>query len=113
MTWKDLLTDIRKALNDPSSSYWPDSDLLQRVIVTRNELWGLHPEAFAVSSVVTALPADPTENNLTATLDFLPTWAEAVRSHVLWQCYMDDSDVAQNSKLADGYYAIWQRKVGG
>lgn len=112
MTWIDLLTDIRKALNDPSEVRWPDSDLLQRVIATRNELWGVHPEAFAVSTVATAIPTDPTEATLTATLDFLPVWAEAVKAHVLWQCYMDDSDSAQNAKLAEMHYAIWQRKVG-
>lgn len=112
MTWTDLLTDTRKSLNDPSKEHWYDSDLLQRVILARNELYGVHPEAFYVSSVVTAIPADPTEDTLTATLDFLPIWAEAVRAHVLWQCYMDDSDERQNVKLAEDYFAIWSRKVG-
>lgn len=112
MTWTDLLSDIRTALNDPSKEHWGDTDLLQRVIATRQELYGPHPEAFYVSSVVTAIPSDPTEAQLTATIDFLPTWAEAVRAHVLWQCYMEDSDERQNVKLAEDYFAIWSRKVG-
>jgi hypothetical protein len=112
MTWKTLLTDIRKSLIDPDQIGWSDSDLLQRVIVARNELWGSHQEAFYVSSVITALPNDPTEDALNATIDFLPDWALAVKSHVLWQCYMDDSDERQNVALADRHFAIWTRKVG-
>jgi hypothetical protein len=112
MTWKDLLTDIRKSLVDPDEIGWPDSNLLQRVIVARTELWGSHQEAFYVTSVVIDLPADPTEDTLTNTIDFLPDWAQAIKAHVLWQCYMDDADERQNVKLAEDYYAVWARKVG-
>ena len=112
MTWKDLLTDIRKSLIDPDEIGWSESDLLQRVILARIQLWSSHEEAFYVTSVVTDLPADPTENGLDITLDFMPDWVEAVKAHVLWQCYMDDSDERQNVKLAEDHYAIWTRKVG-
>lgn len=111
MTWQDLLDNIRKGLNDPTKVRWTDSDIVQKVNATRAELWGLHPEAFYVSSIVVALPSDPDDSNLGSSIDFTSTWTEAVMSHVMWQCYMDDSDETQNVKLAENRYAVWAKKV--
>lgn len=112
MTWQDVLDKIRKGLNDPSKERWTDSDLIQRVNITRNELWGTHPEAFYVSSVVTAIPSDPDDQSFAVAIDILPTWVDALSCHVLWQCYFDDSDERQNVALADRYFAVWAKKVG-
>lgn len=112
MTWQAFLDDIRTGLADPDKVAWPDPALLTLVNNTRNELYGLHPEAFYVSSVVVALPADPTDASLTSAIDFLPTWAEAIKAHVRWQAYMEDSDERQNMALADHYFAVWAKKVG-
>lgn len=113
MTWQELLDEVRKGLNDPDKTHWSDADLLQRATVTRNELFGLHSEAFAVSTVVTAVPTAPSEASLTGTVDFNLTWKQAFVAHVRWQCYMDDSDERQNVALADKHFAIWSRAVGG
>lgn len=112
MTWQDVLDDIRQGLHDPSKERWSDSDLIQRVNVTRHELWGIRPEAFYVLSVVTDVPADPDDQSFEMTIDVLPTWVHALSCHVLWQCYFDDSDERQNVALADRYYAIWAKKTG-
>jgi hypothetical protein len=111
MTWQDLLDDTRKGLNDPSRVAWPDADLLARVNVTRRELYGMHPEAFCVSSVVVAIPSDPSESSLTSAIDFDTSWALAVINHVQWQCFMDDTDERQNVQQAQLHYDVWQRKV--
>lgn len=111
MIWQELVDDIRKTINDPNKNRWSDGEILRRVVLTRNELWGIHPEAFCVSSVVTDIPADPTDASMTSVLDFLPIWAEAVRAHVLWQLYMDDRDEAQNTTNAEYWFGVWSRKV--
>jgi hypothetical protein len=111
MTWQDLLDRIRDGLNDPSKIRWTDPSLLQRVNMTRDEMWADHKEAFAVSTVVTAIPTAPTELTLTSDIDFLPDWVMAVRAHVLWQVYMDDIDERQNVTLADKHFAVWAKKA--
>jgi hypothetical protein len=112
MTWQSLVDGIRARLNDPSKIRWNDADILDRINSTRNELYGSHPEAFYVSSVVTSIPEDPGEPSLQSSIDFLPVWAEAVKAHVCWQCYMEDYDERQNVKLAEDYYAVWAKTVG-
>ena len=111
MTWQAFLDDIRTGLNDPDKTRWSDPDLLTLVNNTRNELYGLHPEAFYVSSVVVVLPTDPTDANLTSDIDFLAIWREAIKAHVRWQAYMEDSDERQNVKLAEDYFAVWAKKA--
>jgi hypothetical protein len=112
MTWQDLIDDIRLRLNDPSKNRWTDGEILDRINITRNELYGIHPEAFYVSSVVTSMPTDPNDSQLESTIDIMSIWVGAVMNHVLWQCYMDDSDATANGKLADTYFAVWAKKVG-
>jgi len=112
MTWQDLLDEARKGLNDPSKVTWPDADLLTRVISTRRELFGLHPEAFCVSAVVTALPTDPSETSLTSSIDFDTSWVASVIHHIQWQCFMEDSDERQNIQQAQRHYDAWEKRVG-
>jgi hypothetical protein len=111
MTWQDLVNGIRKEINDPDQVRWSDGDILAAVILTRQELWGLHSEAFCVSSVVTEIPADPSDSSMTSTIDFLPTWAEAVRAHVLWQLFMEERDESQNVIQAENWFKVWLAKV--
>jgi hypothetical protein len=112
MTWQDLIDDIRLRLNDPDKTRWSDGEILDRINVTRNELYGIHPEAFYVSSVVTSMPTDPNDSQLESTIDFLPVWVHSLMSHVLWQILMDEIDERQNIAQADRYFAVWAKKVG-
>ena len=113
MTWQDLIDEARRGLNDPSKVAWPDPDILARVNNSRRELYGMHPEAFCVSSVVVAIPTDPGESDLASAIDFDTSWAFSVINHVQWQCLMDDSDERQNVQQAQRHFDVWQNKVGG
>lgn len=111
MTRQEFIDDIRKAINDPDKVRWPDPDLVQRTNNTRVEMWGLHPEAFFVSSIVTALPSDWSDAALTSDIDFDRSWVQAAKAHVVWQFLMDETDDRQNVASADRNLAVWTMKA--
>lgn len=104
MTAGDVLTDVRRMLNDSGASpRWPAPTLLRYVSEAEREVKRLRPDLFLSSSTAMDSPSDSTEGADDLVLDesSRSVLVDLVSSRAL----MEDSADAGNRELAGVYRA--------
>ena len=104
------IRDIRAAVRDESGSTWDASaDLLPRLNDTMHRLWAEKPEAFYVSKVLTAEPAELTSAT-SGSLPVLDQYALAVVAHVAYLLLHDGRRDGDREASID-HLNTWNRIV--
>lgn len=111
MTTTELWVIVRDQIGDSVTPYrYADTKLLRYLNDGRRALKVLHPEAFYVSTIVTADYADIAE---TATVDVIEHFTNALMHFVCHRCLSEDSEDASAHALAKTHFELYSIAMGG
>lgn len=104
---RDLITDaVGGAKSDEYR--WTPAVLLLWINEGRKRLFGLRPEAFYVSTIVTAYPGDLKEG---ADIDLEATYDADLVNYCVFRCLSRDNEDPETSGLAQGYLRMFVNGV--
>jgi hypothetical protein len=94
-----IANEVRAQIKDDVATYrWSDAALIAAINTQRRTLYGDHPEAFYVTDILTACPADLTAT--TDTIDVVQEYIEGLREMVCRQIFAEDSEDTGNMAVA-------------
>lgn len=95
MKASDVITLVRPWISDEGANpRWDDATLLRYISAGERAIWGVHPEAFSVETILTDRPAEITDAN--TDLNVSDDYATALAHYASAMVFSEDSEDGAN-----------------